>query len=178
MKCVSVPDSVYTQIRLYKKKDMKWVQKQQLIWNFVPSTIDTPRYSDFNNDGYGDFIYTTNIAARGSNDMQTLFIFDKTNGLLRRIKNSESYPNLQYNSRLNCIDSWAFHGGTTTSFLSIDADSLHLFASVTVSHGSLEIYRYDKKGKETLIQQKAYEDLFPRFKNFNPLEEYTEADHK
>ncbi|KOS07083.1 hypothetical protein AM493_14350 [Flavobacterium akiainvivens] len=177
LKVITSPDTMYADIRFYAKENQKWIEKQHLTWPYE-ATACNPKYADFNNDGHNDFTFKTINTARGGNDARILFMYNKQSGLLKPIKNSDNYSNLHYNNRLNCIDAWALHGGTTTSFLSIDADTLHLFASVNVFDGQLEVHRYNKNGKETLIQQKAYNEDFPRFKNFDPLEEYTEADFK
>jgi hypothetical protein len=178
MKCVSEEDTMYTDIRLYTKVNQKWVQKQQLRWHFNLASISPPKYTDFNNDGCGDFCYTSDIAARGANDVQTLFIFDKASGTMRRVKNAEEYPNLQYNRKLKCIDAFAVYGGSTSYFLTIDADTLRPFADVTLFDGRLVVTRYNKKGTRKLIKQEASVDDFRRFKNVEPLEEYTEADYQ
>ena len=132
-----------------------------------------PKLEDYNNDGLKDMTYVSAVAARGANEVRRLFIYDKKKDELIYIKNSESYPNMQYNKELNCIDAWLFHGGTTTVFLKIDGDILKEFASV--DNGiNRTVYLIDKNGKENLLRTDKIEkeDIYVRYKNFNPPEPY------
>jgi hypothetical protein len=90
---------------------------------------------------------------------------------LKIIKNSDDYPNLQYNEVLNCIDSWMVYGGTSTVFLKIDQDSLREFAGVELYDDYRETYLVDTKGKHNTLKKEKIKDLdiYTRFKNFNPL---------
>jgi hypothetical protein len=65
------------------------------------------------------------------------------------------------------------YGGCSTVFLTIKADSLVQFASVELMDG-LTVRSFDKQGNETIILQDTTnkaENI--RYKNFNPLKEYT-----
>lgn len=129
--------------------------------------------SDFNNDGFKDFIYQSGIAARGGNAIKTLFIYDPKSKKLVHIKNSDNYPNLSYNSKLNCINSLILTGSTTTSFLKIKKDSLDEFARVDVSDTIL-VTEKDATGNFKIIEKKKFEgndvDFYNGFRNYKPLE--------
>jgi hypothetical protein len=76
-----------------------------------------------------------------------------------------------YNKKLNCIDAFLVHGGSTTVFLKIEKDSLREFASVNLDD-KINIQLIDKNGnRRYLIKNKKNTfDLYTRFKNFSPLE--------
>lgn len=151
----------------------EWKLKQTFEFEKDGLVDCDPKLEDFNNDGFKDMTYVSAVAARGANEVRRLFIYDKRKDELIYIKNSESYPNMQYNKELNCIDAWMFHGGTTTVFLRIDGDSLREFASV--DNGiNRTVYLIDKNGKEKLLRTDKIkeEDIYTRYKNFNPPESY------
>jgi hypothetical protein len=165
-------DSSYVIIHFYAKSNQnKWLLKQK--FNFSANDISGcfTELSDFNNDGFKDVTYKSAIAARGANDVRKLFIYDNSKNQLICIKNSENYPNLMYNKKLNCIDAFLVHGGSTTVFLKIEKDSLREFASVNLDD-KINIQLIDKNGnRRYLIKNKKNTfDLYTRFKNFSPLE--------
>ncbi|UPQ75139.1 XAC2610-related protein [Chryseobacterium nepalense] len=129
--------------------------------------------SDFNNDGFKDFTFQSGIAARGGNVIKTLFIYNPESKNFTLIKNSDSFPNLSYNSTLNCINSLILTGSTTTSFLRIKGDSLDEFARVDVSDKIL-VEEKDSSGKFRIIEEKIFtgndEDFYRTYKNYKPLE--------
>ncbi|MGQ0540793.1 MAG: XAC2610-related protein [Blastocatellia bacterium] len=135
-----------------------------------------PKIEDFNNDGLKDITFRSNTAARGSNDVRTLLIYDKTNDVLVHVKNSEDYPNLAYNKALKCIDSWMVHGASTTVFLRLEGDLLKEFASVGTGANrdgnccALTVRITEKAGKETVIRRKRIteDDIYTRFRTFDP----------
>ncbi|GEL10222.1 hypothetical protein SAMN05192550_0750 [Flavobacterium glycines] len=165
-------DSTYVEIKFSEKQNNHWFQKQKIT---LPKdgiiSCDSKTTIDFNNDKLNDFTFKSSIAARGANEIRTLLIFEKTNGKLKLITNSDNYPNLQYNEVLNCIDSWMVYGGTSTVFLKIDQDSLIEFAGVELYDNFREIYLVNEKGKHKTLKKEKIKDLeiYTRFKNFNPL---------
>jgi len=170
------PDSGYVVIRFYaKSSENKWLLKQE--FSFLKDEISGcfTELSDFNNDGYKDLTYKSTIAARGANDVRNLFIYDKIKDQLTYIKNSENYPNMLYNKELDCIDAFLVHGGCTTVFLKIELDSLKEFASVDLSD-KINIQLVDKNGDRTYLVKDKKNNFKPytRFKNFRPLEEFSE----
>jgi hypothetical protein len=173
-KRIVAEDSVYADIRLYGLKDDGWKPLQHLTYPKDLVTSCSPIVADYNNDGFNDLSYTSATAARGANDIRTLFIYDKATGLLRLMKNSEEFPNPQYNPELDCIDAFAVYGGSTSYFLRIEKDSLRPFARVDLFEGYREVYRYDDSGKDRLIKRERFETSYLRYKNFDPLEEYQE----
>jgi len=170
------PDSGYVVIRFYaKSNENKWLLKQE--FNFLKDEISGcfTELSDFNNDGYKDLTYKSAIAARGANDVRNLFIYDKIKDQLTYMKNSENYPNMLYNKELDCIDAFLVHGGCTTVFLKIESDSLKEFASVDLGD-KINIQLVDKNGDRTYLVKDKKNNFEPytRFKNFRPLEEFSE----
>lgn len=133
---------------------------------------------DFNNDEAKDLTFKSSVAARGANEIRKLFIFDKKNNKLILMKNSDNYPNLEYNKVLDCIDSWMVYGGTSTVFLKIEKDSLREFAGVSLFDEERKIYIIDKKWKQKTIKKEIVKNLevYTRFKNYRPLIENTEAE--
>lgn len=161
----------YVEIKFFTKKKKQW--QQQNTYSFKKDTILScnPTIEDFNNDGFLDFSYVSDRAARGSNEVRRLFIYNPKKDVLTSMKNAENYPNLQYNKKLNCLTSQMFHGGSTTVFLKIEKDSLHMFASVDNSDEQV-ISTFDKNGKETVISRKPLpvEDIYYRYENYSPAE--------
>nr|WP_315032689.1 hypothetical protein [uncultured Chryseobacterium sp.] len=128
---------------------------------------------DFNNDGFNDVTYESGVAARGGNIVRTLWVYNQKNKDFIHIKNSESYPNLTYNAKLNCINSLILTGSTTTVFLKIQKDSLVEFARVDVSD-KIVVEEKGANGKFKIIEEKPYkgseEDFYKTFRNYKPLE--------
>lgn len=132
-----------------------------------------PNISDFNNDNFNDISFISGTAARGANEIRRLFIYDKQAKYLILIVNAQDYPNMLYNKELNCIDAFLVHGGCSTVFLNIEGDSLKEFASVELVD-SLIITTYDKRGKPKIKKQSITNEApYTRYKNFNPLKEYS-----
>jgi hypothetical protein len=160
-------------IKFYSFSDKEWKLKQTFEFEKDDLLGCDPQIKDFNNDGFKDITYISTVAARGANEVRKLFIYDKSKDELTYIKNSEDYPNILYNKDLNCIDSFMVHGSSSTVFVKIDGDMLKEFASV---HNGLErtVYIIDKNGKEKMIQRKKMneEDMYVRYKSFNPPKEY------
>jgi len=165
-------DSAYVEINFFQKDRQHWVLKQNMHFKADMISNSDPQIIDFNNDGFKDMTYQSAVAARGANELRTLFIFDKKSGLLKRMVNSEKYPNLEYNEYLNCITGWAVYGGTTTSFLKVEKDSLIRFANVDIFDGYIEAYEVKNGQTKRLIRKKMKDDdIYIRYKNYKPLEE-------
>lgn len=166
-------DSNYVVIKFYSKINGKsWKLKQTFSFEKDDITSLDTKLSDFNNDGLKDMTYISAVAARSSNEVRRLFIYNKMKDEIILIKNSEDYPNMLYNKHLNCIDAFLVHGGSTTVFLKIKGDSLKEFAGVNLDN-SLTVYIVDKNGKEKIIRKdKTTPWNYIRFKNYNPLIPY------
>ncbi|HWW41912.1 hypothetical protein [Pedobacter sp.] len=165
-------DSSYVILHFYVKSNQnKWLLKQKFNFSADDLSGCFTELSDFNNDGFKDVTYKSTIAARGANDVRRLFIYDNSKDRLIYIKNSENYPNLMYNKKLNCIDAFLVHGGSTTVFLKIEKDSLREFASVNLDD-KINIQLIDKNGKRKYLikNKKNTFDPYTRFTNFSPLE--------
>lgn len=150
-----------------------WKSMQRFYFDKDGITGINAEISDFNNDGFKDFTFQSGIAARGGNVIRTLFIYNPESKNFTLIKNSDSFPNLSYNSTLNCINSLILTGSTTTSFLKIKGDSLDEFARVDVSDKIL-VEEKDSSGKFRIIEEKIFtgndEDFYRTYKNYKPLE--------
>ncbi|RZJ73349.1 hypothetical protein [Flavobacterium sp.] len=170
-------DSVYAIVRFYQKSDGKWKLKQQLKFDKDGIVGCDPEFSDFNNDGNGDFTFKNGVAARRANEMRLLIIFDPKKRELTLMKNSGEHPNLKYNRELDCIEGFHVYGGALTCFLKIESDSLREFANVETFDDTLTVTKIDKKGKQRQILRKHFEESYVRFKNYDPVEEYQDGSY-
>ncbi len=169
------PDGYVVEIKFYSAAENKdWKLKQTFEFENPESLNYRPELKDFNNDGLKDFTYVSVYPARGANEIRRLFIYDRKKDELIYIKNSDEYPNLQYNKKLNCLDTWRFYGGYSTEFLQIDGDELKEFANVRTVDNNREIHLVDENGKEKLLRKDKMkaDDGFIRYKNFDPPEPY------
>ena len=168
-------DGDMVEIKFYSWEQNKdWHLKQRFEYEKFGSLPIETKLEDFDNDGFKDMTYVSSIAARGANEVRKLFIYDEKKDELIYIKNSEEYPNMQYNKELNCIDAWLFHGGTTTVFLKIDGESLKEFASVDSSSIQRTVSVIDKDGREKVLRTDRIEEdeIYERYESFNPLKPY------
>ena len=167
-----IDDSVSVYFKLFQKKDAKWKLCQDYD---ISKCCDIPlltEIQDFNNDGFNDFTIHYSTAARGANDIRKLFIFDSKRNKYVMIKNSDDYPNLSYNKKLNCINALSVYGGTTTHFLRLENDSLSEFAHVDYFDGKVSSYKIIN-GKSVLLQEIDYnneDDAMISFTNYDPIE--------
>ncbi len=150
-----------------------WRQTNKFYFDKDGMTGIDAEISDFNKDGYKDITYQSGIAARGGNIIKKLFVYDPKNQSFIHIKNSDDYPNLSFNSKLNCINSLILTGSTTTLFLKIKKDSLIEFARVDVSDKIL-VKERDLSGKCKVIEEKKFtgndKDFYSSYSNYKPLE--------
>jgi hypothetical protein len=163
-------DSGWITIRFYSKSnEKKWILKQTFGFEKEDIRGCDMEILDFNNDGLKDMTYISNTAARGANEVRRLFIYDKSRDKLVYMKNSEEYPNMLYNKKLNCIDAFLVYGGCSTVFLRIKGDSLVEFAAVEADN-DLRVYETDNKGNRKLLSEKKDTKLhYIRFTNYKPL---------
>ena len=166
-------DSTYVEINLFEKRNKEWIIQQKLEYLKDGVTNCEPELNDFNNDGFNDLTFKSSVAARGANEIRKLLIFNPSKKKFILMKNSDHYPNLQYNELLNCVDAWLVYGGSSTVFLKIEKDSLREFAGVSLDNDNREIYIIDKKGKRKTVKKEIVKDLevYTRYKNYNPLTE-------
>jgi hypothetical protein len=168
---IGTEENTIAKVFLYEKRDSQWKLKDSLTLDAVRINDLETEIKDFNNDNFKDIIFTTGMAARGGNIVQTLILYSPKNKSLNWIKNSESFPNLMYNEKLNCIDACILTGGQTTHFLKIENDSLKEFAKVDQRDGRIiaEILEANRKWKE-IENVKDTPESFDRFVNYNPIE--------
>jgi len=168
-------DSNYVEVKFYKKLGKHWEFIQEMQCSKDGDLSCDPKFADFNQDGRIDLTIVTAVAARGANQVRRLFIYDEKRNRLINMKNSEDYPNMQYNSELNCIDSWMFHGGVSTVFVRIIGDSLKEFAMVSLMD-KLVVYETDKNGESNKIFEDTLLNIvnfgYQRFKNYKPWKIY------
>jgi hypothetical protein len=174
IKCFSQGDRRYAQIRFFTRSEYgAWIEMQSFKFDKDGVTDCDPVIKDFNNDGFDDFTYQSNVAARGANEVRKLFIYDKNMDELVYIENSEDYPNLEYNKTLKCVDSFIVTGTTETVFLRIEGNSLREFASV--ENGlTRDVAVIDKAGNSRIVRRQKYNiddfgEAFRRFSSYDPL---------
>lgn len=163
-------DANLTTIKFYALGgDKQWILKQSLEFDKEYGPGFDPKIEDFNNDGFKDVTYVSGEAARGANEIRTLFIYDKKRNELVRIKNSADYPNLGYIKKLDCISSFMVHGASTTVFLRLDGEMLREFASVGTGLERV-VFVTDNDGNERELSRRKMkeQDVYTRYRNFNP----------
>jgi hypothetical protein len=166
-----IEQGVYMTFDLFKKQNNNWTLIQSYKMEKDGITSLDIVISDFNNDGLNDMTVQTGAAARGSNEIKSLFLFDKSKGDLKLIKNSSNYPNIRYNKELDCIDAWLIYGGSSTIFFKLDSDTLREFAGVELFDSILTIYQIDSNGKKIILVERKEDklDTYTRFLNYKPL---------
>ncbi|MFD1605081.1 XAC2610-related protein [Flavobacterium artemisiae] len=159
--------------KLFQKENNKWKLTQNYALSKESAIPLLTEIKDFNNDGLNDFTINYFAAARGANEIRKLFIFSKKENKFIEIKNSDDYPNLAYNEKLNCIDALSVYGGTTTTFLKLNKNTLTEFAKVDFDDGKVESYLI-RNNVETKLHSETYKgssDFMIRFINYDPIEE-------
>lgn len=168
---IGAQENTIAKVCLYEKVKNLWRLKDSLSLEVARIENLKTEIFDFNNDNFKDIIFTTGMAARGGNNVQTLILYSPRSKSLNWIKNSESFPNLMYNEKLDCIDSFILTGGQTTYFLKIENDSLKEFANVDQRDGRIIAEIRDVNGKWKEIERiKEETEGFDRFINFNPIQ--------
>ena len=164
-----------TEFELYEKIGHEWKVIQHHLIEKKGLMPLSPEYADFNNDGFIDLTFVSDDAARGANELRSLFIFDSLQKKLVFIEGSENCSNIRYNSDLDCIDCWAFSGSTTTSFMKIEEDSLIRFACVDQDHstGQIESHIHLSNGETKTLHEITNTgfSFFARFENYDPVTE-------
>jgi len=176
LKQIRAIDSVYVEFELFKKENLGWKHLQYFSIEKDGITNIDAEFTDFNNDNYNDLTFKRGVAARGANELRSLFVFDKEKEKLIHIRNSDNYPNLRYNAELDCIDAWLIYGGSSTVFLKLEADTLREFAGVSLLD-TRDVYTIDINGNRKILSQDVIKDsvVYRRYSNYNPLkvnEEY------
>ncbi|WP_430816592.1 XAC2610-related protein [Carboxylicivirga sp. RSCT41] len=175
LKQIQATDGVFAEFDFFERNNSNWKHIQNFRMEKDAITDLSPEFLDYNNDGFNDLTFRNGVAARGSNELRSLFIFDKEKKELVYIKNSDSYPNIRYNAELNCIDAWLIYGGSTTLFLKIESDTLREFAGVSL-FDTREVFIIDKSGKREILSQELIKDsvVYRRYSNYSPLKENKE----
>jgi hypothetical protein len=175
IRCYSRGDQRLTELKFYARTEYgAWLEMQSFKFEKDGLTDCDPVIEDFNNDGFKDFTYQSDVAARGANEIRKLFIYDKKLDELVFIENSEDYPNMVYNKKRDCIDAWLFYGATSTVFLKIEGNRLREFA--TVSTGLERVVELiDKDGNRRVISQKKMREneIYTRYRDFDPVTPYS-----
>lgn len=167
-----VLDGVYVIVNFFTKAPRGWSQQNTYLY-VAPTFMDfEPNISDYNNDGFNDISFISAIAGRGGNEVRRLFIYDDQESKLISIVNSESYPNLQYNKKLDCIDAFLIYGASTTAFARIVGDSLKTFAIVENDPDYHIVKLVDRSGKEKELYRVKSTGVYVRHDNYKPLSEH------
>ena len=172
IRCFDRGSERFAEIKFYSRnRGGAWLQKQSFEFTKNDHLDCDPRIEDFNNDGLGDFTYQSAVAARGANEIRKLFIYDRKGDKLVYIQNSEDYPNLAYNKKLDCVDAWLVYGATTTVFLRIDGEMLKEFASVETGTERV-VTVTNRLGKRRVLYWKkmkpTFENIYWRFSTYDP----------
>ena len=162
-------------IKFYTKGPDSWYLQNTYSYETNALGEFQPEFSDYNNDNFNDITFVSGTAARGANEVRRLLIFDDYNKELISIVNSQDFPNMQYNSQLNCIDAFLIHGMSTTVFAKIKGDSLKTFASVQNSEDYHTVNLVDDNGNEKELYKAKSKGVYMRHKNYKPLMEYSEV---
>lgn len=107
-----VYDDVFVIIKFYvkgrntTKGTEHWMNTNTYSYETTAMMGFEPVISHFNNDNFNDITFISGTAARGANEVRRLFIYDNQNKNLVSIVNSEDYPNMLYNKKLDCIDAF------------------------------------------------------------------------
>lgn len=137
----------------------------------VPLVINCdPKVYDYNGDGNMDYSFRSMMTIRGVNDLRSVFVYDSKNKKFIRIKNSEDYPNLIYNSKTKCLDAWAVHGGITQFFLKLEGDSLYPIYSIEVFGERRILYKYEDGSPVEVKRDSIEETLYPRYDSYKVLD--------
>jgi hypothetical protein len=169
----TIDTSTTVTFSLFQKNGNHWNNVQIFNLKKDCSVPMLTEIKDFNNDGYNDLTIHYSTAARGANDIRKLFIFLKNKNKFIEVKNSDQYPNLFYNNKLNCICALSVYSGFTTHFLQLKKDSLAEFAKVDCVDGEVQSYLV-KNDKQILLKSKKYDgenDFMITFSNYDPIEE-------
>lgn len=164
----------YVIVWFYIKWNNVWQLQNKYFYECYAVEDLSPVFEDFNNDNFNDLTIISATAVRSANEVRRLFIFNAQSRALISIINSESYPNMMYNKELDCINAFLLHGGTSTIFAKLKADSLIEFASVH-NHNNRTVYEIDKFGKEKLLRKDTiidYQNIYIRYRNYKPLKTY------
>lgn len=160
------------------KASGRWMQSDMYYYEGSSTEGLSPIITDFNNDGYNDITYRYGDAARGGNLVCRLFVYDVENGELKSIVNSEEYPNLEYNKKLDCIEGVTYTGSVSTKYLRIVGDSLRLIGEIYYFNEHSGIFKYIQNGKVVEHTIKGDDDLNRRLKEFKPQKIYSVAELK
>lgn len=166
-------DDNYVIVKFYNKAPDRWNLQNTYLYECNALMNLEPNIADFNNDNFNDITFISLQAARSTNEVRRLFVYDDYKRELISIKNSEDYPNMLYNKELNCIDAFLIYGGSSTVFARIKGDSLMQFAAVhNDSHRT--VYEIDRYGHEILLSKDKIdpENVYVRYVNYKPLKEY------
>lgn len=104
-------------------------QNSELFRDTIESTVHEVKFLDFNNDGVKDILIQNSSDAR-SNWTYYLYIVDKNNDLIRKIKGFELIKNPNYIAEYDLIDNVVMSGRNWTSFYKIIGDSIMDFEIV------------------------------------------------
>jgi hypothetical protein len=170
VKCSGLDHDRRALIRFYKLAAGEgWELRQSFDLKIDGYPVCDPQLKDFNNDSLHDLTLVSNVAARGANEVRTLFIYDRHKDELVYIKNSANYPNLEYNEKLNCLTSWMFHGTTTTVFLTLEGNRLREIASVNTGKELIVSIVENGKTREIRREKMNEEDIYTRYTTYDPV---------
>jgi hypothetical protein len=98
-------------------------QNSEIFRDTIQSTVQEVKFIDFNNDSVKDILIQNSSDVR-SNWTYYLYIVDKNNDLIRKIKGFEAIKNPNYITKYDLIDNLVMSGRNWTSFYKINGDSI------------------------------------------------------
>lgn len=162
----------WVKIIFFQKKINYWEEVLRFESERNQTHINMPKLEDVNYDDFLDYSYVPFLAAKGANELRELFVFDSVSNNFIHIKNSSNYPNLKYNVEFDNYTGWAFHGGTTQYFLSLEVDTLIELATIYINGFERELTINDRNGEVSFSKIDSIEEEgFPFYKNYDPIEE-------
>jgi hypothetical protein len=168
-----IDGGAFVRMLFYERQDSSWKNVQDFLFEKNGITGADPKIDDFNNDGINDLMIRAGYAARGSNVLNYLYLFDQKEGRLRLIKNSSDFPNLSFNKLMNCFDAFRVYAGCSTEYLHLINDSLIIFEGIDVIQGIREKYIIDANGQRRVIKRDSIDTDYVRYNNFETLETNT-----
>jgi hypothetical protein len=171
-------DSAFVVINFFAKgKDSSWLNLSSFTF-IQPTNVDM-KIEDYNGDGFMDMSYKSATAARGANELRSIFIYEPATNKFIYLRNSSAFPNVNYNQELGCLEAMYFYGTTCNSFFKIQGDSLREFIDAPIEQEEgerfyREVYFTDNGGNRKMLERKriAADMIFEAYNNYVLIKKY------
>ncbi|WP_346860147.1 XAC2610-related protein [uncultured Draconibacterium sp.] len=144
----SVNESNFNSIFIFSRLiDNKTVD---IFKDSIFTRVQEIKFEDYNNDHIKD-ILIQNYSDVRSNWTYYLYLVDKTNNTLIKVKGFEEIKNPKFNPEYNIVENYVISGKNWTSFYKIDSDKIIDF-DITIFDGEDEDgnYTYDEDYKNAI----------------------------